>query len=87
MVHLGIESERVPVVSVWSSMQITCTEEKRSDPLSQPQLENSVTKLRTRGYAERGSSVIWAQLGVVRLLIYQGEQCDLEEGQRGLGNP
>ena len=87
MVHLDNEPVLVPVVAVRSSIQITFTEEKRCDPLSQPQLEISETKPRTRGYAERGSSVIWAQLGVVRFLIYQGEQCDLEEGQPRLGNP
>ena len=33
----------LPVVAARGSMQTTCTEEKRSDPLSQPQLEDNVT--------------------------------------------
>ena len=62
-------------------MQTTCTEEKRSDPLSQPQTENSVTNPSYEGICRKGKQ---CDLGPARrgeVPILPGGACDQEVGQ------
>ena len=62
-------------------MQITCTEEKRSDPLSQPQLENSVTNPSYEGICRKGKQCDLGPAWRGEVPILPGGACDQEVGQ------
>ena len=62
-------------------MQTTCTEEKRSDPLSQPQLEISDTNPSFQGLCRKGKQYDLGPAWRGEVPILPGGACDQEVGQ------